>query len=210
MANSKIARQAYRRTRQADLASFADNVFNRTNGVPTYATIQASITALAPSLTHYKETLAASRNRGIAEVLAKNLAREELLRQLDIVANAAETLAGGNPQIIVEAGFTIQQSSGQRYTGELPPPVILRAFSTGKKGEIRISLDDIVPTAVRTHAIEYSLDKGSNWQNGEYNSRRNFIAKGLPHSPELWIHLKSVGHGDKKSQWSEPTVVAVL
>ena len=210
MANSKIARQAYRRTRQADLASFADNVFNRTNGVPAYATIQPVITALSAPLTRYKETLAAARNRGMSEVLAKNLARTELLRQLEAAANAVETLAADNPQIIVDAGFSVQQNTGQRYTGELPPPVILRAYSTGKKGEVRIMLDDVIPGAVRTHAIEYSLDRGTGWQNGEYNSRRSFIAKGLPHSPELWIHLKSIGNGDNKSQWSEPVAVAVL
>ncbi len=207
---TKIARQAYRRTRQTDLASFADNVLQRTNGIPAYATIQPVITALTVPLTRYKETLAAARNRGASEVLAKNLARTELLRQLDIVADATETLAAGNPQIIVDAGFSLQQSSGQRFAGELPRPVILRAQSTGRKGEVRIVLDDIVPAAVRTHAIEYSLDRGIGWQNGEYNSRRNFIAKGLPHAPELWIHLKSIGNGDSKSQWSEPVAVAVL
>ncbi len=122
MATTRIARQAYLRIRQADLASFADNIFNRTNGVPAYATIQPSITALAVPLTRYKETLAASRNRGISEVLAKNLARTELLRQLEIVADAVETLATDNPQIIVDAGFTVQQSTAQRYNGELPPP----------------------------------------------------------------------------------------
>lgn len=210
MATTRIARQAYRRARQTDLASFADNVFNRTNNVPAYAPLQPVITALAVPLTRYKETLAASRNRGMTEVLAKNLAREELLRQLDLVANAVESLAADNLQIIMEAGFTTQQSTGQRYIGELPAPVILRAFSTGKKGEIRIMLDDIVPAAVRTHAIEYSLNRESGWQNGEYNSRRNFILKGLPRASELWIHLKSVGYGDNKSQWSEPATVAVL
>jgi hypothetical protein len=210
MLNAKIARRAYRRGRQADLASFADNVFNRTNNVPAYASVQSSVTNLTPLLTRYKETLAAARNRGVSEVLAKNIARIELMRQLDVIADMVETLADGNPQIIVDAGFSLQQSSGQRFAGELPPPVILRAQSTGKKGEVRIVLDDLIPGAVRTHAIEYSLDRGIGWQNGEYNSRRNFIAKGLPHASELWIHLKSIGNGDSKSQWSEPVAVAVL
>ena len=207
---TKIARQAYRRIRQTDLATFADNVFNRTNGVPAYAAIQSAIMALADPLSRYKETLAASRNRGLSEVLAKNIAREELLEQLETVANAVESLASGNPQIIVDAGFSMQISTAQRYNGELPQPVILRAFSTGKKGEVRLVVDDIIPNAVLTHVIEYTIDKNGAWQNGYYNSRRSFTLKGLPNTTELWIHLKSVGHGESKSEWSEPVLVAVL
>lgn len=55
-----------------------------------------------------------------------------------------------------------------------------------------------------THTIEYSLDGGNAWANGEYNSHRNFILGGLPHTPELWVHVKSVGHGANRSEWSEP------
>jgi len=92
----------------------------------------------------------------------------------------------------------------------LHPPEIVRAFSTGKKGELRINLRNFFPKAVRTHAFEYSLDQGASWKNGEYNSNRTFVVNGLPHAAEMWIHVKSLGSGAAKSGWSEPMVVAVL
>lgn len=210
MPKLKIARQAFRRARQTELAAFADNIVARMSGDAAFQPLQTELQTLAPACSKYKEALAAARNRGISEVLAKNLAHADLVRRLNSMADALESFAGDNPQPIVDAGFSVQQSSGQRYAGRLPAPRILRAVSTGKKGEIRVIVDNVVPNAVRTHVIEYSLDRGNAWANGEYNSHRNFILGGLPHTPELWVHVKSVGHGANRSEWSEPVPVAVL
>ena len=120
-------------------------------------------------------------------------------------------LAKDNVQLIVNAGFTVQQDTGIRYNSKLPTPIITRAVSTGKRGEIRIVVDDQVPSSlVATHAIEYSLDRDSGWTNGAYHSYRNFVAEGLPRAQQLWLRLKSIGHGSNKSEWSEPVLVAVL
>ncbi len=210
MSTVKVARQAYRRARQNDLVSFSENIITRMTGSATYATLQPQVQALSDAVTRYAETLAAARNRGMAEVLAKNLAKAALVAQLDVVASALDIVVAGNPQLIVDAGFPVPQSPGQRYTGKLPAPAILRAFSTGKKGEVRVLLDDFAPEAVLTHAIEYSEDRGNTWKNGEYHSRRKFVVNGLPHAADLWLHVKSVGHGNNRSEWSEPVAVAVL
>ena len=70
-----------------------------------------------------------------------------------------------NVQLIVDAGFPARQSSALRYS-QLPAPIIVRASSTGRKGEVRIVVDDRVASrSVLMHAIEYSLDRNG-WQNG--------------------------------------------
>lgn len=159
----------------------------------------------------YTNSLTEAQNRGRSEVLAKNNAQAALVQQLDVIATNLNLLAQGDAQMIVNAGFTLQQSTGVRYTDKLPAPVVVRAVSTGKRGEVRIVLDDQVPaTVVATHAVEYSLDRESGWQNGTYHSHRSFVADGLPRAEALWLRLKSIGHGNKRSDWSEPVVVAVL
>lgn len=204
----KIARQAYQRGPQTDLATYADNLVVRMSGT-AYAPLDAQVRNLASACQRYKDALVAARNRGASEVLAKNLARTELMRHVNELADGLERMSGNNRQLIVDAGFSIRQSNNLRYS-RLPAPNILRAFSTGKKGEIRVVLDNLVPSAVRTHAVEYSLDGGNAWINGTYNSRRNFVLEGLPHTPELWVHVKSIGNGANRSDWSAPVAVAVL
>jgi hypothetical protein len=81
--------------------------------------------------------------------------------------------------------------------------------STGNRGELRIKLEDFFPRAVRSHLFEYSLDRGQTWQNGPFHNRRFCIIDGLPHSPAMYLRVKSIGTGSATSDWSEPVVVAV-
>jgi len=211
MSSLKIARQSYQRARQSTLAAFAKSVIARTTGVDEYRDLQAQVQPLAGLLDDYQNKLSVARNRGRAEILAKNLAQTALIKQLNMVATALEELAQDQEQLIVSAGFTVQQETSFRYNTKLPTPIITRATSTGKRGEVRIQVDDQVPAyAVATHAIEYSLDRESGWINSTYHSHRNFVADGLPHAQQLWLRLKSLGHGNSKSDWSEPVLVAVL
>ncbi len=141
----------------------------------------------------------------------RNAAQQGLVQALDQLATALELLEQGNGQLIINAGFLLQQDTGLRYSGRLPAPVILRANSTGKKGEVRMLIDDMAPvSAVTNHAIEYSVDRGNGWQNGQYNSHRNFVASGLPPARDLWLRVKTLGRGNNRSEWSEPVVVGVL
>lgn len=210
MTKVKIARMPYQRARKSSLAAFSENVLKRTLNVAAYQAIQGEVEPLPALLTTYRNALVAAHNLGRSETTAKNLAQTALIRQLDAVAAALETLAGEDVQLVIDAGFTVHQSLGLRYSDQLPQPSIVKAESTGKKGEIRLLIDDIVPKAVLTHAVEFSTDQGVTWQNGTYNSYRNFIVKDLPHTRDLWLRLRSIGHGDNKSEWSEIVSVAVL
>ena len=210
MINTKIARQTFRRAAQSELVPFADNVLKRIKDVAAYSTLQPLAAQVSVARDLYAVALAAARNRGASEILAKNLSKAELLKQLDLLADGLAALAEGDTQRIVDAGFSPQESTSLRYSNQMPAPVILRATSTGKKGQLRIVINDFIPKVVRSHALQYSLDKGVTWKNGAYNSRRNFVVHKLPHSPEMWLQAMSLGIGDHKSEWSEPTVTAVL
>ncbi len=208
----KIARRDYRQAAQPALATFAGNVLTRMHGVAAYEALQPSLELLTPQLEAYRHSLAAAQNRGRSEIVAKNLAQAALLVQLEELATALEKLAQGDHQLIVDAGFSIGQiKSSSRLTGPLPTPVITQASSTGKRGEVRIRLADPAPrSAVATYAVEYSLEREAGWQNGHYHTHRNFVADALPRAEALWLRLRSLGHANKRSEWSEPFMVAVL
>lgn len=127
---------------------------------------------------------------------------------LDIVSSGLEELAAGRIQLIIEAGFSVQ-GEANRFSGTLPPPKIVRISGTGKKGQLRISLSNEFPRAVRMHAVEYSLDQGATWLIADYNCFRSFVISGLPHAPEMWVRVRSLGNGAGKSEWSEYAIVAV-
>ncbi len=57
-----------------------------------------------------------------------------LVAQLDVVATNLEWLAQLNEQLIVDAGFRVQQSRQVRYDSDLPVPQLLSAATTGVKG----------------------------------------------------------------------------
>jgi len=206
---TKVFRRAYQRIRQAELASFATNVLNRTKGEADYAFIQTDITALEAALQAYQTALAAARNRGMAEVVVKNEAQKALLTVLDRIADAFDLKAELSPALLTGAGFSLQQPP-VRFAGQIPVPEVLKVNSTGRKGEIRVQLTDEMPNVVLLHAMEYSQDKGSSWQNGTYHNRNRFIVGGLPAGTDLLFRFKSIGRGDNKSDWSEPLMAGVL
>lgn len=127
----------------------------------------------------YETALAAARNRGMAEVALKNEAQKNLLETLDKIADALDLKADSHPTLLTGAGFSFQQSP-IRFVGQIATPEVLRVNSTGRRGEIRVQLSDEMPSVVLIHAMEYSQDKGSTWQNGTYHNRSNFVVGGLP------------------------------
>ena len=205
---SKITRRVYRTLRQADLMSFAENVLNRTKTNPAYAALGPEVQTLETYLRDYTQLLAKARMGSPEDTLAKEYAKKKLREHLDVVASALESNAANDALFIVNAGFTPRAQS-QRFTGPVEPPRNLRASGTGRRGEIRIGLEDPMPGIVRTHALEFSLDQGASWQNGTYHSKSNFVVTNLPHSPELWIRVCALATRGRKSEWSEPVMVAV-
>lgn len=210
LTNVKIARTDYQRAPQNELSTFAAHVVSRMKGVKAYESLDSLVQSLDAASATYRAALTAARSRSTAEIHAKGLAKFNLLDLLNQLATALEALAGDDSQLIVETGFSLVQSSGLRYAGKLPAPVIRRASSTGRKGELRLNIANTFPQAVRMHAIELSYDRGQTWQNGNYNSHRVFTLTNIQFSSELWVRVAALGAGDSRSTWSEPVVTAVL
>lgn len=210
MLKIKIDRRIYRNARQSDLLTYAENVFKLMRNAAKYQTLQAEVEALQGIIKNYGAALAAALNGGYSDTLSKKRFRKELIRQLDLLADGVEMLSNGDEQMFVDAGFSKQQDTGLRFTGTLPPPEILKAFSTGKKGELYISLNNFFPRNVRTHGIICSIDGGAVWRSEVFDHRRAFKLIGLPHAAEMLIQIRSIGKAHLVSAWSSPIMVAVI
>jgi hypothetical protein len=209
MTKTKIWRQAYRRLRQAQLAVYAQNVVQRTKDNPAYASLQTFITALDTLQQRYAQALASAQDGGRAGIVAKEQLKAQVLAQLGALADALNDFADGDPTLIANAGFDLLPES-TRNLDILPPPVVLRAVSTGKSGELRIILQDAFPNLVRHHGIEYSNDDGKTYQNNTYDSRSRFILRDLPRASTILLRFSSLGRGNNRSAWSQAVAAAVL
>lgn len=205
----KISRSAYRRLSATELHAYARNVLKCTKGNTAYPTLQELVAELEPPVQEFGDILIAARNKGLAEVAAKNEAQQNLIKLLDNIVAELEKTGPSSRKMIIHAGFSVQEPEGRFSGNVLPSPQIVSVLSEGKKGELRMVLVDAFPRAVRTHAIEYSLDQGKTWGNITYNTGNRFTLNNLPRTDEIWIRVKSLGSGRKESEWSEPVRIAV-
>ncbi len=192
------------------LALFTETVCQRIKGVAGYEALQTRIESIRELLDRYNASLVAARNRGISEIMVKNRNHRNLIELLNLLAADLEIAAADNEQLIVDAGFDLRAERGPAFSGKLPPPEILKAGSTGRRGEVRLVLKNAFPRAVTMHAVEYSADLAESWRNGSYHSRQIFTVEGLPSSGNLMIRVKGLGNAGRKSEWSDPVLVAVL
>lgn len=211
MSTFKITRRFYQRAPQHKLATYAENVYNRTKGVAKYESFQALVEAIEEPLEQYKAALLAIENGGKSQILAKNISKQKLIKALDKLVNSLENSEGITAQLIVDAGFTLKSKPIPAFIGKLQSPVVLRAVTTGRLGELKITVKNALPQIVAFHIVEYSTDKGKSWNHvNSYHNKRTFIIDGLPASRELLIRVKALRRNGKQSDWSEPMLVAVL
>jgi hypothetical protein len=206
---SLINRRTYRDATQANLALFAENVLMRTKGVAEFAFMANAVEALEGPLSQYSRALARAQNRGRAEISAKNDARELLKAALNAIADQLENHPDIGDTLILEAGF---ETTGNNRNTALAPsaPKVLKALTTGKKGELRIVLSSDMLSGTRYfHACEYSEDQGQTWQNGVYRPSRSFVLQDLPSSNQLLLRFRTIGPGGRVSNWSEPSSAVV-
>lgn len=208
--NASINRRSYRSAPQAELASFTENVLQRTRENPEFSFLAESLVELETCLEQYQKALAAAKNRGLVEVSAKNEARGKLVACLDLVADQLETAPELSPTRVLNAGFRANESAAR--TGETPPvPKIVKAVPTGNRGELKVHLNtwEGVNRQRLLHACEYSDDQGQTWKNGQYKPSQRFVLSELPPLSTLQFRFRTVAPSGKTSKWSDVVTAAV-
>lgn len=205
-----INRRTYRSAPQSEQALFTENVLQRTRGNPAFPFLAESLVELEVCLARYQKALAAAKNRGLAEVSAKNEARGKLVACLDAVADLLEIQTELSPASILDAGFRIYEGPVRRVE-TLSAPKIVKAIPTGNRGELKVQLHswEGVNRQRLLHACEYSNDQGRTWKNGLYKPTQRFVINGLPPLSTLQFRFRIVAPSGKTSDWSDVVTAAV-
>lgn len=204
-----VLRRVYQQTRQDELATFAENVIQRTTGQADYQPLAEALQQLAVCAAAYKDALAAARDRGRMAIAAKNQAQAALLAALDTAADGLDFHAKGDSRYILNAGMPVRTPRRSLLLGDVPPPARFQARTTGRPGEAAVSFRLPEPGMVRSNAVEHSIDGGQTWQNGAYDNRTRFTVANLPARREVLLRARSVGTRGRMSAWTDPVTVFV-
>ena len=209
MAKFIVRRSTYRELPQDSLASFADNVFTRMSSLPEYQPFATEVAQLGQQLEQYKEALSKAVYGGVDRIAVKNEKKQQLLLSLDRIADLLNASYTGVDSWIVGAGMeTMRGPAGAN--GLLDAPFDLRAFSRDESGEVILSFNLPNPGRVRNNAIEYSVDGGASWKNGQYSTATRIRLKDLPARQEVKFRVRSLGAAMRQSPWSKPVDVFVV
>jgi hypothetical protein len=141
----------------------------------------------------------------------RKAAHAQLIEKMNRLASLLELEPDVTEAFLVKTGFELHAAkSKSSKNSPLSIPTLLSAKSNGNKGELVIAISAPADEIIKKFGLEYSIDKGLTWKNGDYNSRRNFTWQNLPATFELMIRVRSIGTGTRVSGFSNVLTAAVL
>ncbi len=184
------------------LASFALGVHDGLSDNSTIFTKPpptATLPMLLTAIDTYNTKLVAAHQGSVASTTEKNVAREELLALLRILAAYVESVALGDASIIEAGGFDVV---AHVYSAQTPlaKPVII-----GIRNLITTELKVDVASVPNMSAIETQTRTGSaTWQAaGTYPNVREIVLKALMPGTMYDVRVRGIGGSIGYSDWSD-------
>ena len=126
---------------------------------------------------------------------------------MNTIALQVDLIANGDRGVILESGFEVRKKP-VRHHGEVGLVNDLMALRTEFPNEALVKWSKV--TAADMYALEYTVDLGTTWHNGNYTSGKSIRMKGLPGKTDVMIRVRGLGTAGKKGPWSDPVSVFVL
>lgn len=191
--------------KDGDVGGFGMGVHDGlTENAELFVTPDIAPAELLTTINTYVSALGATTNRGKEETLAKNNAREALEDMLRTLASYVDSIAKGDPAIIMKAGFVPTGMSAHPNDSDitLDKPVIV-SIRNGISGQLLVR----VKTAGRPHAFEGQVRNGTGgWQTaGVSTQAREIDLNGLTPGMTYDIRVRGVGPDNTYSDWSDPS-----
>ncbi|MBL7813947.1 MAG: hypothetical protein JNL70_02990 [Saprospiraceae bacterium] len=205
---SNINYTAIRRIKQDEFKTFADLVFDSTNGKPVYAPFQTAITDMQAKAEVFQSALIKSKNRGKSEIEAKNAAYNDLYQALVRIAKLMDANWQTNDfdRLKMDAGFTLNKTpERQEAVTYVLPPSNFKVYNDNRRGVIIVEW--IKDANAVTTAFETQLNDGV-WQNGVYNEGKK-MEMTFPFGAKLVMRAKTIGPNLLTSDFVESDVVMV-
>ncbi len=188
-----------KQTKQDELKTFADLIYDNMNGKTVYAPFQPAVTAMMEGAEIFQAALIKSKGKATEAIEAKNVAKEALNSLLIRIAKLmdAEWTTDAQDKLKTDAGFKLNKKP-ERQNDPVTfvlPPTNLRVYNDIRRTVI-IAEWDKAANAVTT-AFETQLNDGE-WQNGLYNEGKKMELT-FPFGSKLVIRAKTIGPNSLKS-----------
>jgi hypothetical protein len=198
---------AIKRIKQDEFKTFADLIFDNTNGKPVYAPFQEAITAMNLTAGIYQTALIKSKGRATEAVAAKDAAKEDLYNALVRIAKSMDAFwpTSAHDKLKSDAGFTLNKAPERHNVAYVEPPTNLRVYNDPRRGVI------IVEFIKAANAVTTAFDvkqNGGEWQNGLYCEKEKMELT-YPFGAELWLRAKTVGPNQMTSDYTAAVDVMV-
>ena len=190
---------AIKQTKQDELKTFADLIYDNMNGKTVYAPFQSAVTAMKEGAEIFQPALIKSKGKATEAINAKNAAKEELFSLLIRIAKLmdAEWTTDAQDKLKTDAGYTLNKKperQNEPVTFVLPP-ANLKVYNDQRRNIMIVEWEK-AENAVTT-AFELQLDGGA-WQNGIYNEGKR-MELNLPFGSKLVVRAKTIGPNSLKS-----------
>jgi hypothetical protein len=208
--NYRIRRSDYLNAQQEALSIFSDNVAKRCIG-DSYKSVAQYANVVAEASVNYRNALLEAGTKDRVKISIKNEMKKLLIEALDVLVFMMEKQEEMSLVYVLEAGFQVraESNSGNR-NAELSAPKIIRAQSTGVRGELRMSVEFEDKTIIRQVNYEFSEDQGLTWKEGKFYNGTSFIWSQLPSMNNLMIRSRATGTRERISPWSPVLVTDVF
>ena len=185
----------------------AEQVVPAMTGNPTYPTPTPTLASISTAATELRTADAesvAARQTAKEKTAIKNQKEEKLEQLLTQLAAHVESVAGGDEQKILSAGFDVR-TVGVVTTETPDAPQGLTATVGDHEGEIDLSWDT-VPGA-KSYVIGQSADSGTpvTWSHAAVSTRSSYTANGLTSGTRYWFRVAAVNNNGQ-SGWSDPSM----
>lgn len=181
----------------AELAQFAVNVWTRMTGMPRFAGIKAETdNNLKPVLERFAAVVQEAADGSRIKIAEKKLRRNELVDVLETLAGHVSIIAGSDPSILLEAGFSVRNRSGRIAAADIGQVQGLQVTPGPRSGEAVLTFAP-VPRAL-VYAAEWSADNGQSWHNGTYSSARRTLLQGVPARSDVSFRVTAIGAAQRK------------
>lgn len=196
-----------KRIKQDEFKTYADLIYENTNGKTEYAPFQEAVTGMKVDAEIFQTALIKSKNKSKEATNAKNVAQDNLYFALVRIAKSMDALWPTNEHdaLKTNAGFTLNKAPEHHNVTYVNPPTNLTVVNDPRRGVI------IVTFKKAAHAVTTAFDvqqDGGEWQNGLY-CEKEYVELTYPFGVKLLFRAKTIGPNQMTSDYTPPVDVMV-
>ncbi len=182
------------------IEELADEVLAGMTGNAAFPSPPVTLTGFTSANNTFSNARVAAAQGGPADTAAKDLAREEVVRQLRLLAGYVQERAESDMAKLLSSGFDAVSSN--RASAALSKPHILDVINAGS-GQLKLRVSPV--QNARMYEVRQYSSGGQFVSAGVFNSTRDITLTGLTAGTTYTIEVRALGGATGHSEWSAPT-----